>query len=75
MGEVNNQLDGFEQLLSGDNTGLQTPPLAKTMLVFMFKGLFTDVVIPYAQFPAFSLQGYDMLPLLWEAIGRLDAVY
>ena len=70
LGEVNNQLDDFKKSLSGNCTGLQRP-LAKTMLVFMFKGLFTNVAMPYAQFPAFSLKGSDMFPLLWEAIGRL----
>ena len=73
LDEVNNQLDDFEKFLSSDSTGLQRP-LAKTMLVFMFKGLFTNVAMPYAQFPAFSLKGSDMFPLLWEAIGRLTQI-
>ena len=71
LGEVNNQLIDFEQSLSSDGTGLQRP-LAKSMLVFMFKGLFTNIAMPYAQFPACSLKGVDMFPLLWEAIGRLS---
>ena len=71
LGEVNNQLYDFEQSLSGDGTGLQRP-LAKTMLVFMFKGLFTNIAMPYAQFPVCSLKGADMFPLLWEAVGRLS---
>ena len=73
LGEVNNQLDDYEKSLSGDGTGLQRP-LAKTMLVFMFKGLFTNVAMPYAQFPACSLKGYYMFPLLWEVIGRLTQI-
>ena len=73
LGDVNNQFNDFEKLLSSDGTGLQRP-LAKTMLVFMFKGLFTNVAMPYAQFPAFSLKGSDMFPLLWEAIGRLTRI-
>ena len=73
LGEVNNQLDDYEKSLSGDGTGLQRP-LAKTMLVFMFKGLFTNVAMPYAQFPACSLKGHYMFPLLWEAIGRLTRI-
>lgn len=73
LGEVNNQLDDYEKLLSGDTTGLQRP-LAKTMLVFMFKGIFTNVAMPYAQFPVCSLKGSYMFPLLWEAIGRLTRI-
>ena len=44
------------------------------MLVFMFKGLCTNVAMPYAQFPAFSLKGSDMPSLLWEAIGCLTGI-
>lgn len=29
------------------------------MLVFMFKGLFTNIAMPYAQFPVCSLKGAD----------------
>ena len=64
LGEVNNQLYDFQQSLSDDGTGLQRP-LAKTMLVFMFKGLFTNIAMPYAQFPVYSLKGTDMFPFSW----------
>ena len=69
LDEVHNQLYDFEQSLGGDGTGLQKP-LAKTMIVFMFKGLFTNLAMSYAQFPACSLKGAHMFPLLWEAVGR-----
>ena len=68
LGEVNNQL---HESLSSDDTGLQRP-LAKTMLVFMFKELFTNIAMPYTQFPVCSLKGADIFPLLWEAVGRLS---
>ena len=71
LDEVNNQLYDFEQSLSDDGTGLQRP-LAKTILVFMFKGLFTNIAMSYAQFPVCSFKGADMLPLLWEAVRRLS---
>ena len=41
------------------------------MLVFMFKGLFTNISLPYAQFAAHSLKGHEMFPLLWKVISRL----
>ena len=70
LGEVNNQLDEFEASLK-QNASLQRP-LAKTMIVFMFKGLFTNTALPYAQFAVSSLTGADLLPLLWKVIqGRL----
>lgn len=43
LGETNNQA-----ALSGDTV---PRPLAKTMLVLMVRGLFTNLRFPYAQFP------------------------
>ena len=60
LGEVNNQLDEFETHLKGSSAELNRP-LAKTMLVFMFKGLFTNISLPYAQFAAHSLKGHEKL--------------
>ena len=46
-------------------------PIAKTVAVFMVQGVFSDLAFPYAVFPAVSLSGSDLYPLMWEAIGRL----
>jgi len=46
LGEVNNLLDDFKAMLKRDATSLQRP-FAKTMAVFMFKGLFTNIAFPY----------------------------
>ena len=70
LGEVINQLDEFEASLK-QNASLLQRPLAKTMIVFMFKGLFTNTALPYAQFAVSSLTGADLLPLLWKVIERL----
>jgi len=43
LGEVNNQLDEFETSLK-HNASLLQRPLAKTIIVFMFKGLFTNLL-------------------------------
>ena len=73
LGETNNQLHDFEAMLKTDASALQRP-LAKTMVVFMFKGLFTNTALPYAQFAASSLTGADMFPLLWKVINRLTRI-
>ena len=73
LGEVNNQLDDFEAMLKKDASSLQRP-LSKTMVVFMFKGLFTNIALPYVQFAASSITGADMFPLLWKVIERLTKV-
>ena len=73
LGEINNQLDEFEAHLKGSSSELNRP-LAKTMLVFMFKGLFTNISLPYAQFAAHSLKSHEMFPLLWKIINRLTRI-
>ena len=58
-----------------NNASLLQRLLAKTkialMIVFMFKGLYTNTTLPYAHFATSSLIGADMFPLLWKAIERL----
>ena len=71
LGNINNQLDEFEAPLK-QNTSMLQRPIAKTMVVFMFKGLFTNIALAYAQFAATSLTGADLLPLLWKVIERLS---
>ena len=46
LGEVNKQLDEFEASLK-INVLLLQRPLTKTMIVFMFKDLFTNTTLPY----------------------------
>ena len=70
LGGVVQQLKDFEQRLSSDSPIKR--PLAKTMIVFMVKGAFTNIKFPYAQFPMTSGTGYDLFPLLWQAIDRLE---
>ena len=66
LGEVNKQLDKFEASLKNNALLLQRP-LTKTMIVFMFKDIFTNTALPYyAQFASSSLTGADMFTLLWK---------
>ena len=46
LGEVNKQLYEFEASLK-INVLLLQRPLTKTMIVFIFKGLFTNTTLPY----------------------------
>lgn len=73
LGNVSNQLDEFLQSFKDHSESLPRP-LAKAMLVFMVKGLFNNVSLPYAQFPVCSVKGGDIFPLLWKAIGRLERI-
>ncbi|XP_019858496.1 PREDICTED: uncharacterized protein LOC109586734, partial [Amphimedon queenslandica] len=71
IGDINNHLMRFEKSLDSENT---PPPLAKSMVSFMVKGLFTFLKFPYAQFPCVSLVGEQLFPLFWEAVFRLERI-
>eukprot|EP00731_Ephydatia_muelleri_P025383 Em0017g466a len=70
LGEVNNHLSQYEQLLQGDTAG--GPQVAKTVVVFMVRGLFSKLQFPYAQFPCHTLAGSQLYDPFWEAVGRLE---
>ena len=70
LGEVNSLLSDYGQQLS---TSEGTPrPLGKCMLMFMVRGLFTNLKFPYVQFPANSTKGADIFPLVRQAIKHLS---
>ena len=63
MGDINNHLLQYEASLSED---CSTRSLAKSMLVFMIRGLFSNLNFPYAQFACSNLTG----DLLFDHFGR-----
>ena len=69
LGEVNNTLSDYEKQLSSSHSTQR--PMAKLMLVFMMRGLFTSLKFPYVQFPAASTKGGDIFPLVQQAIKHL----
>ena len=70
LGDINRHLLDFEQSLSNSIT--QTPKRAKTMAVFMVRGLFSKLQFPYAQFPSTDLTGDLLYDPFWEAVGRIE---
>ena len=68
LGEVNNLLGDMERELKNPNT---RRPLAKVMLVFMVRGLFTAMKFPYVQFAATSTKGATLFPLFRQVVSRL----
>ena len=70
LGDINTHIASFEaQLESGTSP---TKPLAKSVLVFMVRGLNSGLQFPYAQFPCASLRGDQIFYLVWKVIGRLQ---
>ena len=75
MGDINNHFIHFEEsLLETDAENTSPPPLAKSMVAFMVKGLFTSLKFVYAQFPCASLVGEQLFPVFWETVFRLEII-
>ena len=70
LGEVNDLLMRYERSLDSDQD--TSPPLAKSMLVFFVRGLFTNFQFPYAQFACKSISGDLMFNPFWEVVYRLE---
>ena len=73
LGNVTDKLSEFERFVE-ERHGQTSPPLplAKSMMVFMVRSLFTKLQFPYAQFPVVSVSGDQLYEPFWEAIGRLE---
>ena len=70
LGDINQHLMDFKQSL--ENNTKQPPKLAKTMAVFMVRGLFSKLQFAFAQFPAADLAGDLLMTVFWEAVGRIE---
>ena len=68
LGNANNKLLEFEAATNGDTDR----PLANSMLVFMVRGLFSNLAFPYVQFSCNNLTGDLLVDPVWEAISRLE---
>lgn len=69
LGDINDHLATYEKALNGDE---EPPSLAKSVLVFMVRGLFTKLQFAYAQFPCSSLAGEKLFKPFWDAVCRLE---
>ena len=70
LGDITDHLIKFEESLTEDK--LPKPKLAKTMMVFMVRGLFSSLQFPYAQFPCSDLSGDLLYDPFWEAVRRIE---
>ena len=70
LGKINNLLLDYKQQYN--TLGRISCPLAKCMLVFMVRGVFTSLKFPYVQIPAVSTKGADIFHFyLKQAIKHL----
>ena len=71
LGDINQHLLEFEESLA-TTSAHHTPKRAKTMVLFMVRGLFSKLRFPYAQFPSADLTGDLLYDPFWEAVGRIE---
>lgn len=56
----------------GEQPIINKDAVATYMLVFMIRGLFTNLEFVFAQFPANGLIGDTIFPIVWEAIRNIE---
>ena len=73
LGDVNDSLDKFEQQCqNGERRVISEESVATHMLVFMIRGLFTNLEFVFAQFPTHGVTGDSLFPIVWEAIRNIE---
>ena len=69
IGGINQHLLQFEKAMTSNSSSehfLLLEDIAKSMLVIMVQGLFTNLNYPYAQFPCASLTGKELFDQFWK---------
>ena len=63
------QLEEYKETMSGNGCSRK---LAKTIMVIMIRGIFSNICFPFAQFSMPSPSASDIFPLIWKAIDCLE---
>ena len=72
LGEINSHLLQFQASLESSDSSSSNEQLAKTMLVFMVRGLFSSLEFPYVQFPCTTISGDLLFDPRWQAVERIE---
>ena len=69
IGDTNKLLLQFEQQVQGESDDeTASEPLAKTMFVFMVRGVFSSLQFPYLQLPCATITGDLLFDPFWETV-------
>ena len=68
LGDINTHLLQFQHAL--EKGSVSKAVSANTMLVFMVRGLFSNLEFPYAQFACSDVTGDLLFSLMWEVVSR-----
>ncbi|SMN01866.1 hypothetical protein SPONN_135 [uncultured Candidatus Thioglobus sp.] len=71
LGSINDELAKLE---NGCVNDVEQPPIAKQLLVFMVRGLFSHLTFPYMHFGSRGVTGAILYPIVWEVIEQLESI-
>lgn len=71
LGSINDELTKLE---GSCINGVEHPPIAKQLLVFMVRGLFSNLSFPYVHFATRGVTGAALFPIVWEVIEHLESI-
>lgn len=69
LGEVNDQLMKLEQVRASE-----PPPISKSILVLMVRGVFFNMAFPYAHFGTNNMSADMLFPIMWEAVCQIESI-
>ena len=72
IGDISNSLRQFEQQFR-QNSAPPINDVATHMLSFFVRGIFSSLKFPFAHFPTKGATAKELLPLVWQAVSRLEA--
>ena len=73
LGEINNEFESFSTLVQGTSTNFTTD-FATHALVFMVRGIFSNLAYPFAYFGTIGATSTQLYPCCMEAVRVLDAI-
>lgn len=69
IGTTNAQID---TIADGSESSTDNRSIASHMLLFMVRGMFSNLEFPYAHFSTRGISADSLFPLVWEAVNRLE---
>ena len=71
LGDFNSQLNALSEATESCDTFIPAT-VATHMLVFMVRGLLTNLEYPYAQFTTTTASGVQLFPIVWDVVRNLE---
>nr|XP_047125903.1 uncharacterized protein LOC101241084 isoform X2 [Hydra vulgaris] len=73
MGSLNDALDEFKNKIEG-NKSINSPTLAKYVIVFMVRGIFSSLCYPFGHFASCGFNSDQIFNCAWEATRILECI-